>query len=86
MKEALGSSKMSVLTRSTRRNISEDAILHSHHSENLKSYIVTCTYYVAFDWLHFQDFEDIYIYSQSHIFGTSFYLNFSQKWWQWWRW
>jgi hypothetical protein len=27
-----------VLTRATRRNISEDIILHSHHRENIKSY------------------------------------------------
>jgi hypothetical protein len=37
--EALSSSETSVLTRPTRRNISEDDILHSHRRENLKSYI-----------------------------------------------
>jgi hypothetical protein len=36
--EALISSETSVLTRATRRNISEEAILHSHRRENLKSY------------------------------------------------
>jgi hypothetical protein len=39
--EALSSSETSILTRATWRNIPEDAILHSHRSENLKSYIVS---------------------------------------------
>jgi hypothetical protein len=37
--EAMRSSETPVLTRVTQRNIPEDGILHSHHSENLKSYI-----------------------------------------------
>jgi hypothetical protein len=46
MMEAIHSSEMSVLTRATWSNITEDCFLHSHCHENLKSYITNSIVYV----------------------------------------
>jgi uncharacterized integral membrane protein len=48
MIQELSSSETSVLTRTTRRNIPDDAILHSHRRENLKSKNTVLIYGVIF--------------------------------------
>jgi hypothetical protein len=47
MIEMICSSETSILTSSTRRNIPEDDIFHSHRPENLKSYIIKCHLYIV---------------------------------------
>jgi hypothetical protein len=39
MMEAIRTSEISVITKVTQRNVSEDGILHSHRREILKSYL-----------------------------------------------
>jgi hypothetical protein len=57
MKEALRFSETLVLTRARQRNISKDAILHSHRCENLKSCILRHTYQFIIDGAYLKNKE-----------------------------
>jgi hypothetical protein len=53
--EAIRSSEMSAHTRTTRRHIPEDAILHSHSRENFKSYMINALSANIRTWDMFRD-------------------------------
>jgi hypothetical protein len=71
MMGALLSSETSVLKRATRRNISKDAILHSHRRDNLKFYIAK---YLFYNWQPRPSYSLGKIISPSHIIKDILHL------------
>jgi hypothetical protein len=64
MMKALHSSEMSVLTRATQRNISDDGVLHSHRHENHKSY---SNYLNSFPLIFFTKFSYLGIEGRKYL-------------------
>jgi hypothetical protein len=56
MMEAIRSFETLALTRATRRNIPEGAILHSHRREHLKSYIPILPCYLPYLFIIFHSY------------------------------
>jgi hypothetical protein len=80
--EAIRSSETSLYTRSTRRHIPEDDILHSHRRENLKSYELNTRFRLSDNQLLKKDSAPIictytdYMHSRSHTrTHTGIYIN-----------
>jgi hypothetical protein len=70
--EAIRSSETSVHTRSTRRHIPEDSILHSNHCENLKSYKNNCAaedqqQFTGLDWKFYGNMFETVVLDQNWL-------------------